>query len=178
MERRSAAVGRRGPDASARASRARRGLLDHPAQLGATATPASSRHARRAELVVVPGYLGPADRLALVQASTAGVFSYRQHASFQGSGAIADYLANGVPVIATDIANMAELIGPAGHIVPRSDPVALAAAMDHLAQGEPTAADIVRTAGARSNLFSTETHAARCLQTYRQMARRPARSRT
>jgi hypothetical protein len=45
-------------------------------------------------------------------------------------------------------------------------------------QGEPTAADIVRTAGARSNLFSTETHAARCLQTYRQMARRPARSRT
>jgi D-inositol-3-phosphate glycosyltransferase len=150
---------------------------DHPEQLGVTVTPTSRGQARRAELVVVPGYLGPADRLALVQASTAGIFPYRQHASFQGSGAIADYLAHGVPVIATDIANMAELIGPGGHIVSSGDPVVLAAAMDHLGEGEPAAAGIVGHAAARAYLFSAETHATRCLQAYLQIVGRSARSR-
>jgi hypothetical protein len=49
------------------------------------------------ELAVVPGYVGPPDRAALVRASAAGAFPHRPHASFQGSDAIADYLAHGCP---------------------------------------------------------------------------------
>lgn len=120
------------------------------------------------ELAVVPGYLGPADRAALVRASAAGVFPYRPHASFQGSGAIADYLAHGVPVIATSVANMAELAGGAGIIVPAASPQALAAALDDIASQGETAARLARRAAARSAGFAPEAHAAGCLAVYRQ----------
>jgi glycosyltransferase involved in cell wall biosynthesis len=120
------------------------------------------------ELVVVPGYLGPADRAALVGASTAGVFPYQPHPSFQGSGAIADYLAHAVPVIATDVANMAELAGDAGHIVPADDPEALAAALDGILGGG-FAANLARNAAARAQRFTAEAHAARCLAVYQQV---------
>lgn len=121
------------------------------------------------ELVVVPGYLGPADRAALVRTSAAGVFPYRPHPSFQGSGAIADYLAHSVPVIATDVANMAELIGVAGRVVPTGDPEALAAALDIAASGSPTAANLARHATARAEWFTATAHAARCLAVYQQV---------
>lgn len=127
------------------------------------------------ELVVVPGYLGPADRASLVAASTTGVFPYRPHPSFQGSGAIADYLAHGVPAIATNVANMAELVDNAGHIVPAEDPQALASALDHLASNS---ADATKHARARSRRFTAESHAAECLALYQQVLdgneRRPA----
>jgi len=117
------------------------------------------------ELVVVPGYLGPSDRAALVRLSVAGVFPYRPHASFQGSGAIADYLAHAVPVVATEVANMAELAGNAGHIVPTGDPEALATALD----GCGAAASLTRNATARAQRFTAEAHAARCLTVYQQV---------
>ncbi len=120
------------------------------------------------ELAVVPGYLGPADRAALVRASAAGVFPYRPHPSFQGSGAIADYLAHAVPVVAPDVANMAELAGSAGHIVPTGDPEALAAALDTITSGV-SAANLARNATARAERFTAETHATRCLAIYRQV---------
>ncbi|MGH3979784.1 MAG: glycosyltransferase [Pseudonocardiaceae bacterium] len=120
------------------------------------------------ELVVVPGYLGPADRAALVRASTAGVFPYRPHPSFQGSGAIADYLAHAVPVVATKVANMAELAGDAGHIVPTGDPEALAAALDDVASAA-AAAKFTRNATAWAEWFTAEAHAARCLTVYQQV---------
>lgn len=118
------------------------------------------------ELVIVPGYLDSADRAALVGASTTGVFPYRAHPSFQGSGAIADYLAHGVPVAATDVANMAELVGDAGHIVTPEHPRALAAALDHLASTGTGAAE---RAHARARRFSPAAHAARCLAVYQRV---------
>lgn len=120
------------------------------------------------ELVVVPGYLDPADRAALVHASTAGVFPYQPHPSFQGSGAIADYLAHAVPVIATNVANMAELVSDAGHIVPPSDAQTLAATLDAAVSGT-AAATFASRAAVRANRFTAETHAARCLAVYQQV---------
>lgn len=121
------------------------------------------------ELVVVSGYLGPADRAALVRASAAGVFPYRPHPSFQGSGAIADYLANAVSVVATDVANMAELAGDAGHIVPTNDPEIVATALDSIASSGEVAANLARNADARAHQFTASAHAARCLAIYQQV---------
>lgn len=126
--------------------------------------------AGRGELAVVPGYLGPADRAALVRASAAGVFPYRPHPSFQGSGAIADYLARAVPVIATGVANMAELTGDAGIIVPAASPQALAAALDAIASRGGAAAGLARQAAERAARFTAEAHAAACLTVYRKAA--------
>jgi glycosyltransferase involved in cell wall biosynthesis len=121
------------------------------------------------EFVVVPGYLDPADRAALVRASVAGVFPYRPHPSFQGSGAIADYLAHAVPVVATDVANMAELAGGAGRILRIGDPEALAARLDSVAVDGAVAASLTGSATARAHLFTAEAHAARCLAVYQQV---------
>ncbi|MGH3519133.1 MAG: glycosyltransferase family 4 protein [Haloechinothrix sp.] len=141
---------------------------DDPDQAGLDLTDAVSPvRVGIGELVVVPGYLGPADRAALVRASAAGVFPYRPHPSFQGSGAIADYLAHGVPVVTTDIANMAELAGAAGHIVTAGGPEGLAVALDNIASGA-TMATVVRNAAARAWRFTAEAHAARCLAVYQQ----------
>lgn len=127
------------------------------------------------EFVVVPGYLGPADRAALVTASAAGVFPYRPHPSFQGSGAIADYLAHAVPVVATDVANMAELVAEAGHIVPTGDPIALATALDALAAGEARAVDLAARAAGRAHRFTADTHTSRCLAVYQHILDRGTR---
>lgn len=121
------------------------------------------------ELSVVAGYLGPGDRAALVRASAAGVFPYRPHPSFQGSGAIADYLAHATPVIATGVANMPEIVGSTGRIVPTGNPDALAAALDTLAAGGVGASALTRDATARAEQFTAEAHAARCLTVYRQV---------
>lgn len=121
------------------------------------------------ELVVVPGYLGPADRAALVRAGVAGVFPYRLHSSFQGSGAIADYLAHAVPVVVTDVANMAELAGNAGRVVRAASPHDLAAALDEVAGGGAAAASLASGARARAHQFTDEAHAARCLAVYQQV---------
>lgn len=138
---------------------------DDPAQAGVDLTGYAVPRpvGRHAELVVVPGYLDPGARLALVTASTAAVFPYRPHPSFQGSGAIADYLAHHVPVVATDTANFTELIGPAGTTTPPADPARFAAGIDHvLTDPRPAAA-----ARQRAPRFTAATHAARCLTTYR-----------
>ncbi|MGH3826066.1 MAG: glycosyltransferase, partial [Pseudonocardiaceae bacterium] len=150
---------------------------DDPAQAGVDLTHATTPiRVGVGEFVVVPGYLGPAQRAALVRASVAAVFPYRPHPSFQGSGAIADYLAHGRPVVATNIANMAELVGGAGRIVPAGQPVALAAAMDVIAAGGTTASELARRASARAGRFTASAHAARCLDVYRQVLHRGIRT--
>lgn len=142
---------------------------DDPDQAGLDLTHATSPvPVGVGELVVAPGYLGPTDRAALVRASAAGVFPYRPHPSFQGSGAIADYLAHAVPVVATEVANMAELVGNAGHIVPSGDPEALAAALDNIAT-RAAAVNLTRNARVRADRFIGEAHAARCLAVYQQV---------
>jgi len=150
---------------------------DDPDQAGLDLTHAlSPTRIGVGELVVVPGYLGPADRAALVRASAVGLFPYRPHPSFQGSGAIADYLAHGIPVVATDVANMAELVADAGHIVATGDPAALATALDRIVSGGP--ARFARNAGVRAHQFTAAAHAARCLTVYQQVLDKNGRQRT
>ncbi|WP_069162908.1 glycosyltransferase family 4 protein [Nocardia altamirensis] len=127
------------------------------------------------EFTVVAGYVDAPGRAALIRASTAGVFPYRDHPSFQGSGAIADYLAHNVPVIATDVANMAELIGDAGYIVPANDPGALAAALDMILTEGSAAAEFAEQARRRAHRFTAVAHATRCVRLYEQVIDRGMR---
>src|SRR5262249_8941899 len=115
---------------------------------------------------------GPA-RAALVAGSAAGVFAYRPEPTFQGSGAIADYLAHGRPVIATDVANMAELADSAGVITPVGDPAALAAALDRYATDPGHRAALRAAAAERAHLFTAAGHAAACRALYQQVSRPP-----
>ncbi len=141
---------------------------DDPAQAGADLTGAVGRRLPlgAAELTVVPDYLGPAARAALVTASAAGIFAYQPQPTFQGSGAIGDYLAHGVPVIATDVANMAELAGTAGAVVPAGEPAAFAAALDRFAADPRHRSAAVAAARARAGVFTADGHAQRCLELY------------
>ncbi len=74
-------------------------LWDHPELAGADLVPALDRPVQHGagELAVVSDYLAAAERRALVAASDFGVFPYQAQPTFQGSGAIADYLAHGLP---------------------------------------------------------------------------------
>ncbi len=150
-------------------------LWDDPTQVGLDLRPAIGRPQTlggAAQLVVVPDYLGPANRGALVAASHAGIFPYQAHNTFQGSGAIGDYLAAGRPVIATDVANMGEITGDAGVIVASGDPVALAAALDRFATHRAHRAQLTANAARLASGFTTTGHAAACLSLFAQLSRR------
>lgn len=150
---------------------------DDPEQAGIDLTHATTPvEVGVGEFVLVPGYLHAPGRAALARASHAAVFPYRAHPSFQGSGAIADYLAHATPVVATDVANMAELIGDAGRTMPTGDTQALATALDGITVGGTTAADIARGADSRAHQFSASVHAARCLEVYHQVLDHDARA--
>ncbi|MGH3715459.1 MAG: glycosyltransferase [Micromonosporaceae bacterium] len=141
---------------------------DDPQQAGtdlAAARP--QRHpGAGADLVVCPDYLDAQARKALVRASDLGVFPYRHQPTFQGSGAIADYVAHGTPVLVTDVANMTELAGPAGLVVPPNDAAAFAAALDRLAGNRTLRDRLTRFAIERAPLFTADHHAAESLRLY------------
>jgi glycosyltransferase involved in cell wall biosynthesis len=142
-----------------------RAAVDHPLPVGP------------AQLVVVPAYLDAPQRAALTAGSAAGLFPYRPHDTFQGSGAIADYLAHGIPVVATDVANMAELIGPAGIVVPADNPTELGCALDRLAADRRQHAVLAAAARAQADRFTAAEHAAACMAFYHRLAARQADSR-
>lgn len=146
---------------------------DDPTQAGCDLHPAieqPQRLGRAAELAVVPDYLDAPHRAALIAASTGGVFPYQPQSTFQGSGAIADYLAHGLPVIATDVANMAELAGPAGIIIPAGDPAALAAAIDRFATDIQQRQRLRIAAHQQAARFTPTAHATACLAFYQRVA--------
>jgi glycosyltransferase involved in cell wall biosynthesis len=149
---------------------------DDPTQAGADLRATVCRPLRlghAADLVVVPDYLNGPARAALVTGSDAGIFPYRPQPTFQGSGAIADYLAHARPVIATDVSNLAELAGAASVIVPAADPARLAAALDHYAADPGHRATLTAAAAARAELFTGAGHATACYALYRQVIRPP-----
>lgn len=140
---------------------------DDPEQAGVDLTPTSSQlSSARGELKVFPEYLNAPARKALVQASDLGIFPYRHQPTFQGSGAIADYLAHGIPILATDVANMAELAGPAGLVVPPNDPEALANGIDRIGHDRALRDRLTRAAAERARLFTTDHHARECVRLY------------
>lgn len=145
---------------------ARAGMHLHNARLG---DPRSCRAANRARL---PGQRPPSDADGRHQPRR---IPYQSHPSFQGSGAIADYLAGGVPVLATAVANMAELIVDAGAVVLPRDPAALADHLGHLTSMNGSAERARAAAGRRAGLFTAEHHARKCAARY---ARVIAHSRT
>lgn len=124
------------------------------------------------EVVVVPNYVEAAHRRALVAATDLAVFPYKAHPSFQGSGAIADYLAHGVPVLATDVANMAELIADAGSIAPTNSPDILATEIDRLTTGTASRARVRSAAQRRAKFFTAHHHARQCLNLYERVIKR------
>lgn len=147
-------------------------LWDDPAQAGIDLRREAGGPVRHglADLSVIPRYLDAPARLRFVRDSDFAVFPYRAHPTFQGSGAIADYLAHGVPVVATDVANMAEVAGDAGLIVPPGDPRALAAAMDRLAGHAGLRRRLGDAAHRRAPEFRPSAHAAACLRFYGEVA--------
>jgi glycosyltransferase involved in cell wall biosynthesis len=148
---------------------------DRPERAGVDLRPALHPNRLRvgpAELTVLAGYITPGERLALVSASDFAVFPYRRHQSFQGSGAVTDYLAHGVPVVATDVANMAELIGDGGMVVPPGDLAALAGALDRVAGDAGLRAALTLAARRRAPRFSLARHLDDCLGFYRTVAGR------
>ncbi|MBT0773717.1 glycosyltransferase [Kineosporia sp. J2-2] len=153
---------------------------DDPAQAGAdlrSAVGRAVRLGRAAEFVVLPEYLDGSARATLVAGSHAGLFPYQPDATFQGSGAIADYLVAGRPVIATDVANMSELIQAAGTVVAPGEPKILAAALDRLALDSNYRSRVTDAARARSSQFTAASHAAQCLSFYREIVgRTPCRT--
>lgn len=118
---------------------------------------------------VLPTYLDPAPRRGLVQASHFAVFPYRYQATFQGSGALADYLAHGRPVVATAVANLAEQVGDAGIVVPPQDPDALATALDRINGDHGSREALARRARHRAPAFTARAHATTCLRLYEQV---------
>lgn len=143
-------------------------LWDDPDEAGIDLGPHinSSAQVGAVDIGVAPDYHDPAERKALIGDSDFGVFPYQPHPTFQGSGAIADYLVNGVPVLATDVANMAELIEDAGIVVPPGNPDAFSAAVDTFA-GDADRRRVLRAAAARrSHRFHPDHHAAECLRLY------------
>ena len=135
------------------------------------AAAAHPRHRRwgPVEVTVASGYLDARQRRALVAATDLAVLPYREHRGFQGSGTIADYLAGGVPVVATDVANMRELVGDAGVIVSSGDPAELASALDGVAGDPGFLAGLGAAARRRAALFSPATHAMRSLAFFRRV---------
>ncbi|MFY1574225.1 glycosyltransferase family 4 protein [Verrucosispora sp. WMMD703] len=124
------------------------------------------------QLRVVPTYLDAAARLALVTATDFAIFPYRTQPTFQGSGAIADYLAHGVPVLATDVANMAELIGDAGVVMEPANPQSLADAVDRFIHDVQHRKTLASAARCHARRFSAVHHAAQCLRFYDTLIRR------
>ncbi|WP_280366639.1 glycosyltransferase [Nocardia wallacei] len=128
----------------------------------------------RGHVDVTARYLDPGARKALAECTDIATFPYRSHSSFQGSGAIADYLAHGVPILATDVANMTELIGDAGHIVEPDSAAAFADGLDRLLTDHHYRNTLRRNAERRRTQFSSSHHAATCLRLYETVTTRTA----
>ena len=145
---------------------------DSPRHAGVDLAAAAHPRRRRwgpVEVTVAPDYLDAQQRLALVEATDLAVLPYKEHQGFQGSGAITDYLARGVPVVATDVANMRELVGDAGVIVSSGDPAELAAALDRVAGDADFLAGLQAAARRRAALFSPAMHAMTSLAFFRRV---------
>ena len=133
--------------------------------------------ARPAHLVLVgpPGWGGvdvaavaaseglPPDRLHLLgrlsdddlAAALAGAAVLAAPSRSEGFGLpVLEAMAAGVPVVCSDAPALVELVGGAGLIVPREDPVALAAALGELLQDTGAADDLARRGLRRARDFS------------------------
>ncbi|WP_117198605.1 glycosyltransferase family 4 protein [Nocardiopsis sp. TNDT3] len=143
---------------------------DNPTQSGVDLMAGTSVHGP-VQVEVRPHYMGVEERVALMAESDLAIFPYQDVPTFQGSGAIADYLVHGIPVLATDVANMAEVIGEAGTIIPPGEPRALAGALDRFASEHSHRRDLAEKAERRSELFHPTRHARICLDFFAEVVK-------
>ncbi|HUZ47787.1 MAG TPA: glycosyltransferase family 1 protein [Terriglobia bacterium] len=90
---------------------------------------------------------------------------------YEGFGLqVCEAMAFGVPVIASNIPALAELIGAAGYLVPRDDPVAAAAAMARVLEDQDEWNKRARLSRERAREFSWQRTAKRTLAIYQAVA--------
>lgn len=102
----------------------------------------------------------------LVQSSQLGLFPYIGHHSFQGSGVAANYLSQGVPCVAFDVANMREVVGKAGALVATGDVARLSSLIEATVVKPELYQRMRDEASRRSSLFDMRHHASKCLEFY------------
>jgi glycogen(starch) synthase len=78
-------------------------------------------------------------------------------------------MAAGLPVVASAVGGIPDALGDAGRLVPPSDPVALAAAVDELLDDPALGAELGEATRRRATAFSWDTLAGRVLDVYRQV---------
>lgn len=125
----------------------------------------STRRIGKTEITLLPTFLNHEQRLALMRSSAAGVFPYISHNAFQGSGVVTEYLAEGIPVVATNVGSFQELVGGGGLVVPPNDAESLALAIKQLLSPSQFAT-CKQVAKVRAPLFSPQKHAEDCMEFY------------
>ena len=117
-----------------------------------------------AELVRVLGYVPEAAVAPLLSAAT--LFVYPSH--YEGFGLPPlEALACGTPVIVAEGSSLGEVVGPAGVVVPPTDPAALAAAMRRLLDDDAARRELAARGRERAAGFTWEATAQGTLQVYR-----------
>lgn len=134
--------------------------------------PFRTREIGAVRVTVVDAYLDGDASANLIRQSDFGIFPYVEHATFQGSGALPNYLFHGIPVVAFDSANLAEQIADAGVLVPAGNRDRLARAIEAMASDAELRARTTAAARARAPLFDPQRHADECLAFYREVVRR------
>ena len=123
----------------------------------------------------MPGYLKPDAEFY------AGLDLFLVNSTAEALGLSALYaMAHEVPVIASNVGGLSEVVGDTGWLIPPSDPVALAAAIENAAIADPAAADPIRARTKKASAprrehargFSTEVTAQRTEALYHQLIKK------
>jgi glycosyltransferase involved in cell wall biosynthesis len=134
---------------------------------GADALSAALERARHRRRIVRFGYVGDAERAALLR--DASVFAFPSR--YEGFGLPPlEAMAVGVPVVATSAGSLPEVLGDAALLVPPGDEEALAGAIARGLDDEELRARLVAAGKARAGRYSWEQCGSGLAELYRQAA--------
>jgi glycosyltransferase involved in cell wall biosynthesis len=119
-------------------------------------------------IYIVNKHLNEKEFFFLINSSTFGCFPYQTHESFQGSGILPNFLYQGKACIVTKCANLPEMLGKAGIVVPQHNSVKLAKAINDILEPK-NLSNFEKEAKLRSFLFSREYHAEQCVNYFTQI---------
>jgi glycosyltransferase involved in cell wall biosynthesis len=117
--------------------------------------------------VVFTGFVRPAELQALY--SGAAVFAFPSLAEGFGMPVL-EAMACGAPVVASDVAAVAEVVGGAGVLAPAGDPPRFAEALARVLGDEPLRAELRAKGLARAREFTWDRCATATLAVYRELA--------
>jgi glycosyltransferase involved in cell wall biosynthesis len=124
------------------------------------------------KVVQLPGYLKPDAEFY------AGLDLFLVNSTAEALGLSALYaMAHEVPVIASNVGGLPEVVGDTGWLIPPSDPVALAAAIEEAASGPVALLARGKRARKHARGFSTDVTAERTEALYHQILREVLRAR-